>query len=162
MAMDDEETVALIAGGHTFGKAHGAGDSGKHVGPEPEAAPTEQQGLGWKTALGKAGNAEHTITSGLEGAWTRDPTAWDNDYFELLMGYEWAQVKSPDGATQWNPVTKVLTYLQVLSRADSTCSRLSLLVSPLASLLVVIVGTRHDTILGRRRRRGRRREGCAR
>jgi len=80
MAMNDEETVALIAGGHTYGKAHGAGDGDKHVGAEPEGAATEEQGLGWKNSLGK-GNAEHTITSGFEGAWTRDPTKWDNDYF---------------------------------------------------------------------------------
>lgn len=101
MAMDDEETVALIAGGHTFGKTHGAGDAAL-VGPEPEAAGIEELGLGWKSgyASGKAGD---TITSGLEGAWTPTPIAWDNSYFETLFGYEWELVKSPAGAWQWAP-----------------------------------------------------------
>ena len=102
MAMNDEETVALIAGGHTFGKAHGAGDPGKYVGPEPEAAPIAEQGLGWKNTLG-SGNAENTITSGLEGSWTKAPTTWDNGYFDLLFANEWEQTKSPAGATQWIP-----------------------------------------------------------
>jgi catalase-peroxidase len=102
MAMNDEETVALIAGGHTFGKAHGAADPNQYVGPEPEAASTEEQGLGWKNSYG-TGNAGDTITSGLEGAWTTDPAKWDNNYFENLFGYEWKQVKSPAGATQWVP-----------------------------------------------------------
>ncbi len=102
MAMNDEETVALIAGGHAFGKAHGAGDK-SHVGPEPEAAPTEELGLGWKNSFGK-GNAEDTITSGIEGAWTPTPTKWDNSYLELLFTYDWKQTKSPAGATQWIPV----------------------------------------------------------
>ena len=102
MAMDDEETVALIAGGHTFGKAHGAADPGKYVGPEPEAAPIEQQGLGWKNSFG-AGNADDTISSGLEGAWTNNPITWDNDYFDNLFGYEWELTKSPAGAHQWTP-----------------------------------------------------------
>ena len=102
MAMNDEETVALIAGGHTFGKAHGAGDPGKYVGPEPEGAPIAEQGLGWKNSLG-TGNAENTITSGLEGAWTKQPTKWDNGYFDLLFANEWEQTKSPAGATQWIP-----------------------------------------------------------
>ena len=84
MAMDDEETVALIAGGHTFGKAHGAADPGKYVGPEPEAAPIEQQGLGWKNSFG-TGNADDTISSGLEGAWTNNPITWDNNYFDNLF-----------------------------------------------------------------------------
>ena len=101
MAMNDEETVALIAGGHTFGKAHGAADAG-HVGPEPEAAPLEQQGLGWKSSYG-SGNGADTISSGLEGAWTNTPTQWDNSYFDILMGYEWDIVKSPAGAIQWIP-----------------------------------------------------------
>ncbi len=101
MAMNDEETVALIAGGHTFGKAHGA-SSAKNVGPEPEGAPIHEQGLGWKNSFGK-GNAEDTITSGLEGAWTSTPTAWSNGYFENLFGYEWKLVKSPAGAWQWTP-----------------------------------------------------------
>jgi catalase-peroxidase len=102
MAMNDEETVALIAGGHTFGKTHGAGDPNKYVGPEPEGAPIEQMGLGWKNTLG-TGAGENTISSGLEGAWTPTPTKWDNTYFELLFKYEWVQSKSPAGATQWIP-----------------------------------------------------------
>jgi catalase-peroxidase len=102
MAMDDEETVALIAGGHTFGKAHGAADADKYVGPEPEGASLEEQGLGWKNSFG-SGNADDTITSGLEGAWTTDPVKWDNNYFDNLFGYEWEQTQSPAGATQWTP-----------------------------------------------------------
>ncbi len=101
MAMNDEETVALIAGGHAFGKAHGAGDT-SHVGPNPEAAPIEDLGLGWKNSFGK-GNAEDTITSGIEGAWTATPTNWDNSYLKLLFKYDWQQTKSPAGATQWIP-----------------------------------------------------------
>jgi catalase-peroxidase len=101
MAMNDEETVALIAGGHAFGKAHGAGDP-SNVGPAPEGAPIEQMGLGWKNSFGK-GNAEDTITSGIEGAWTPTPTKWDNTYLKLLFKYDWKQVKSPAGATQWIP-----------------------------------------------------------
>ncbi|MEM9187278.1 MAG: catalase/peroxidase HPI [Planctomycetota bacterium] len=103
MAMNDEETVALIAGGHTFGKAHGAASPDGNVGAEPEAAPIEQQGLGWKNTYG-AGNAGDTITSGLEGAWTSTPTEWSNGYFENLFAYEWELVKSPAGAWQWAPV----------------------------------------------------------
>jgi catalase-peroxidase len=106
MAMNDEETVALTAGGHAFGKMHGAGDA-KNVGPEPEGASIEEQGLGWKNAFGK-GNAEDTITSGIEGAWTPTPTKWDNSYLKLLMNNEWKQVKSPAGATQWIPVDESL------------------------------------------------------
>jgi catalase-peroxidase len=102
MAMDDEETVALIAGGHTFGKAHGAANPEGHVGAEPEAAGLEQQGLGWANNLG-TGAGENTISSGLEGAWTPTPTKWDNSYFETLFGFEWVQTKSPAGATQWIP-----------------------------------------------------------
>ncbi len=102
MAMNDEETVALIAGGHTFGKAHGASDPNQYVGPEPEGAPTEEQGLGWKNSYG-TGNAGDTITSGLEGAWTTEPAKWDNNYFENLFGYEWELTKSPAGAKQWTP-----------------------------------------------------------
>jgi catalase-peroxidase len=101
MAMNDEETVALIAGGHTFGKAHGAA-SAENVGPEPEAAGIEEQGLGWKNKFGK-GNAGDTITSGLEGAWSITPTQWSNSYFDNLFGYEWELVKSPAGAWQWTP-----------------------------------------------------------
>ena len=99
MAMNDEETVALVAGGHTFGKAHGAGDP-KLVGPEPEGAPVEQQGLGWKNAFG-SGKGAHTTTSGIEGAWKPNPTQWDMGYFDMLFGYEWELVKSPAGAHQW-------------------------------------------------------------
>ncbi len=102
MAMNDEETVALIAGGHTFGKAHGAADPSEYVGPEPEGASLEEQGLGWKNRFGK-GNAGDTITSGLEGAWTSTPTQWSNEYFDNLFGYEWELVKSPAGAWQWTP-----------------------------------------------------------
>jgi catalase-peroxidase len=102
MAMDDEETVALIAGGHTFGKTHGAADPNEYVGPEPEAAPLQQMGLGWKNSFG-TGSGDDTITSGLEGAWTPTPTAWDNSYFETLFGYEWQLSKSPAGAHQWIP-----------------------------------------------------------
>jgi catalase-peroxidase len=101
MAMNDEETVALVAGGHAFGKAHGAGDK-SNVGPDPEAAPIEQLGLGWKNLFGK-GNAEDTITSGLEGAWTPNPTKWDNSYLELMFKYDWKLTKSPAGAHQWIP-----------------------------------------------------------
>ena len=102
MAMNDEETVALIAGGHTFGKAHGAADPGEHVGREPEAAPTEEQGLGWKNNYG-TGNAGDTIGSGLEGAWTPTPIQWDNSFFDTLFAYDWDLVKSPAGAQQWIP-----------------------------------------------------------
>jgi len=102
MAMDDEETVALVAGGHTFGKAHGAGDP-KLVGPEPEGAPLEAQGLGWINALG-TGHGVHTTTSGIEGAWKPNPTQWDMGYFDMLFGYEWELTKSPAGAQQWRPV----------------------------------------------------------
>ncbi len=102
MAMDDEETVALVAGGHTFGKAHGAGDPGKFVGREPEGAEIEEQGLGWKNSFG-SGKGVHTITSGIEGAWTPTPISWDNSYFETLFGYEWELTRSPAGAQQWRP-----------------------------------------------------------
>ena len=102
MAMNDEETVALIAGGHSFGKTHGAADPSKYVGKEPAAASIEEQSMGWKNTFGK-GNAEDTITSGLEGAWTTTPTQWSNNYFENLFGYEWELTKSPAGAHQWKP-----------------------------------------------------------
>ena len=101
MAMNDEETVALVAGGHTFGKAHGAGDPSL-LGPEPEAAPIEAQGLGWISRFG-SGNAADTTTSGIEGAWKPHPTTWDNGYFEMLFGYEWELTRSPAGAHQWTP-----------------------------------------------------------
>nr|WP_272914825.1 catalase/peroxidase HPI [Silvanigrella paludirubra] len=102
MAMNDEETVALVAGGHTFGKTHGAADPSKYVGPEPEGAEIEEQGLGWKNTFG-TGKGAHAITSGLEGAWTATPIKWDNSYFETLFGYEWELTKSPAGAHQWIP-----------------------------------------------------------
>jgi catalase-peroxidase len=102
MAMNDEETVALIAGGHTFGKAHGAADPEDHVGPEPEGASLEEQGLGWRNSFG-SGSGGDTITSGLEGAWTTDPVKWDNNYFDNLFGYDWELTKSPAGASQWTP-----------------------------------------------------------
>jgi catalase-peroxidase len=102
MAMNDEETVALIAGGHSFGKTHGAADPNKYVGKEPAGASIEEQGQGWKNTFG-TGNAGSTITSGLEGAWTTTPTKWSNNYFENLFGYEWELSKSPAGAHQWKP-----------------------------------------------------------
>ncbi|RMG64876.1 MAG: catalase-peroxidase, partial [Bacteroidetes bacterium] len=102
MAMNDEETVALIAGGHTFGKTHGAGDPGKYVGREPAAAPIHEMSMGWNNTMG-SGNGENTITSGLEGAWTTTPTQWSNNYFENLFGFEWELYKSPAGAHQWRP-----------------------------------------------------------
>jgi len=102
MAMNDEETVALIAGGHTFGKTHGAADPSKYVGKEPAAASIEEQGLGWKNTF-NSGNGVNTISSGLEGAWTTTPTQWSNNYFENLFGYEWELTKSPAGAHQWKP-----------------------------------------------------------
>jgi catalase-peroxidase len=101
MAMNDEETLALIVGGHTFGKTHGAVDPG-NIGPEPEAAPLEQQGLGWRNSSGN-GNGVHTLTSGLEGAWTKQPTKWDNGFLENLFEYEWELTTSPAGAKQWTP-----------------------------------------------------------
>ncbi|MCA9826289.1 MAG: catalase-peroxidase, partial [Dehalococcoidia bacterium] len=101
MAMNDEETLALIAGGHTFGKAHGAAPD-SHVGPEPEAAPLEEQGLGWSNSF-ESGVGAHAITSGLEGAWTNAPTEWDNNFFENLYNLEWELTKSPAGKSQWTP-----------------------------------------------------------
>jgi catalase-peroxidase len=102
MAMNDEETVALVAGGHTFGKCHGAADPGQYVGPEPEAAGIEEQGLGWKNSFG-SGKGVHTISSGIEGAWTTNPIQWDHDYLNILFKYEWVLTKSPAGAKQWTP-----------------------------------------------------------
>ena len=102
MAMNDEETVALTAGGHTFGKCHGAGDAALYVGPEPEGAGIAEQGLGWKSSYG-SGKGGDAITSGIEGAWTPNPTQWDNGYFDMLFGYEWELTKSPAGAWQWTP-----------------------------------------------------------
>jgi catalase-peroxidase len=100
--MNDEETVALIAGGHTFGKAHGAAEPSKYVGPEPEGAGIEEQGLGWQNTFG-SGKGVHAISSGLEGAWTTNPVKWDNNYFDNLFGHEWELTKSPAGAQQWTP-----------------------------------------------------------
>ena len=102
MAMNDEETVALCAGGHTFGKTHGAADPGKYVGPAPEGGEIEEQGFGWKNSF-NSGKGVHTISSGLEGAWTTNPIKWDNDYFDILFGYEWELTRSPAGAQQWTP-----------------------------------------------------------
>ncbi len=102
MAMNDEETVALVAGGHTFGKAHGAGDPNKYVGREPEGAPIQDQGFGWRNSMG-SGKGVDTITSGIEGAWTRNPIRWDDDYFAILLDNEWELTKSPAGAHQWVP-----------------------------------------------------------
>ena len=102
MAMNDEETVALVAGGHTFGKAHGAADPDKYVGREPEGASIEEQGFGWKNSFG-SGKGVHTISSGLEGAWKPNPTTWDNGYFDTLFGFEWELTKGPGGAQQWTP-----------------------------------------------------------
>jgi catalase-peroxidase len=102
MAMNDEETLALIAGGHTFGKTHGAADADEHVGPEPEGAPLEQMGLGWKNSFG-TGKGKDAITSGIEVTWTATPTRWDNSFLETLFGYEWELTKSPAGANQWQP-----------------------------------------------------------
>jgi catalase-peroxidase len=105
MAMDDEETVALIAGGHTFGKTHGAANADDYVGREPEGASIEEQGLGWHNSFG-TGKGKDTITSGLEGTWTTTPTAWDNSFFEILFGYEWELFESPHGAKQWRPTDR--------------------------------------------------------
>ena len=102
MAMNDEETVALVAGGHTFGKCHGAANPGEHVGAEPEGAGIEDQGLGWTNRFG-SGSGVHTISSGIEGAWTTNPIQWDNDYFDILFKYEWQLTQSPAGAKQWTP-----------------------------------------------------------
>jgi len=102
MAMNDEETVALIAGGHTFGKTHGAADPDTYVGPEPEGAPLEEQGLGWKNSFG-TGSGNDAVTSGLEGIWTTTPKQWDNSFLEILFGYEWELFTSPAGASQWRP-----------------------------------------------------------
>jgi catalase-peroxidase len=118
MAMNDEETVALIAGGHTFGKAHGAADPNKYVGREPAAAGIEEQGLGWKNTFG-SGHGDDTITSGVEGAWTPNPIKWDNDYFNVLLGYEWELTKSPAGAYQWTP-TKASSAPTAPAAGDSS------------------------------------------
>src|SRR6476469_4962265 len=103
MAMNDEETAALIVGGHSFGKTHGAAPAPAHVGPEPEATGIEEQGLGWKNKF-KSGKGSDAITSGLEGAWTNNPTKWDNGFLENLFKYEWELTESPAGAKQWTPI----------------------------------------------------------
>ncbi|ADZ90365.1 catalase/peroxidase HPI [Marinomonas mediterranea] len=125
MAMNDEETVALVAGGHTFGKAHGAGDAAL-VGPEPEAAPMEEMGFGWTNKHG-TGNGVDTITSGIEGAWTPTPTQWDMGYFDVLFGYEWALSKSPAGALQWAPVE--LTEADHAPQVDGSDNKVSIMMT---------------------------------
>ncbi|WCN12475.1 catalase/peroxidase HPI [Marinomonas mediterranea] len=125
MAMNDEETVALVAGGHTFGKAHGAGDAAL-VGPEPEAAPMEEMGFGWANKHG-TGNGVDTITSGIEGAWTPTPTQWDMGYFDVLFGYEWALSKSPAGALQWAPVE--LTEDDHAPQVDGSGNKVSIMMT---------------------------------
>ena len=102
MAMNDEETVALVAGGHTFGKAHGAADPDKYVGAEPHGASIEEMSTCWKNSY-QSGVLDDTITSGLEGAWTPNPTQWDDQYFDVLLNYDWELTKSPAGAHQWTP-----------------------------------------------------------
>jgi catalase-peroxidase len=125
MAMDDAETVALVAGGHTFGKSHGAGDA-SHVGPDPEGADIAAQGLGWLSDYG-SGKGEHTITSGIEGAWTANPTRWDMGYFDVLFGYEWALEKSPAGAWQW--AAKNLAPKDHAPAADDSSRRVPLMMT---------------------------------
>ncbi|KJS06822.1 MAG: hydroperoxidase, partial [Gammaproteobacteria bacterium BRH_c0] len=125
MAMDDYETVALTAGGHTFGKTHGAGDAAL-VGPEPEAAPIEQMGFGWKSSHG-SGKGRDTITSGLEGAWTPTPTQWDMSYFDVLFGNEWELSKSPAGANQWVP--KNLAEKDMAPDAEDASKRVGIMMS---------------------------------
>lgn len=138
MAMDDEETVALIAGGHTFGKSHGAGDA-SNVGPEPEAASIEQQGLGWKSDFG-IGHGDDAIGSGIEGAWTTNPTQWDNNYFELLFGYDWDLVKSPAGAWQWIPVNPKDKHLVPMAHDTSRKVKTMMMTADLALRMDPIYG----------------------
>ena len=127
MSMNDEETVALIAGGHNFGKTHGAASPDKYVGPAPEAASIVEQGLGWKNSFG-SGNANDTISSGLEGAWSNHPTSWSGDYFDNLLEYEWVLTKSPGGAHQWVPMKG--TYLGSVPDAhDSTTNHLPMMLT---------------------------------
>ena len=130
MAMNDEETVALIAGGHTFGKTHGAGTE-EHIGPDPEAAPLENQGLGWKNDLG-TGKGDDTITSGLEVTWTYHPTRWDNEFFHILFSYEWEKFKSPGGAWQWRPQNGAGDDLVPLAHDPSSKREPRMLTSDLA------------------------------
>lgn len=131
MAMNDEETVALIAGGHTFGKTHGAGDPDEFVGPEPEGAPLEQQGLGWKQTLGD-GKGDNVITSGLEVTWTYHPVRWDNEFFHILFAYEWELFQSPAGANQWRPVNSAGSDLVPLAHDGSKHREPRMLTSDLA------------------------------
>jgi catalase-peroxidase len=130
MAMNDEETVALIAGGHTFGKTHGAGQE-EHIGPDPEAAPMENQGLGWKNDLG-TGKGDDTITSGLEVTWTYHPTRWDNEFFHILFSYEWELFKSPGGAWQWRPINGAGSDLVPLAHDPSKRREPRMLTSDIA------------------------------
>ncbi len=130
MAMNDEETVALIAGGHTFGKTHGAGQE-EHIGPDPEAAPMENMGLGWKNDLG-TGKGDDTITSGLEVTWTYHPTRWDNEFFHILFSYEWEKFKSPGGAWQWRPTNGAGDDLVPLAHDPSRRREPRMLTSDLA------------------------------
>ena len=130
MAMNDEETVALIAGGHTFGKTHGAGQE-EHIGPDPEAAPMENMGLGWKNDLG-TGKGDDTITSGLEVTWTYHPTRWDNEFFHILFSYEWELFKSPGGAWQWRPTNGAGDDLVPLAHDPSRRREPRMLTSDLA------------------------------
>ncbi len=131
MAMNDEETVALIAGGHTFGKTHGAGDPDQYVGPEPEGASIEEQGLGWKQSLGD-GKGDNVITSGLEVTWTYHPARWDNEYFHILFGYEWELFKSPAGANQWRPKNNAGADMVPLAHDDTQRREPRMLTSDLA------------------------------
>ncbi|KAA1376353.1 catalase/peroxidase HPI [Aeromicrobium fastidiosum] len=131
MAMNDEETVALIAGGHTFGKTHGAGDPDQFVGPEPEGASIEEQGLGWKQSLGD-GKGDNVITSGLEVTWTYHPSRWDNEFFHILFGYEWELFKSPAGANQWRPVGSAGSDMVPLAHDDTKRREPRMLTSDLA------------------------------
>ena len=130
MAMDDEETVALIAGGHTFGKTHGAAPD-SHLGPDPEAAPIENQGLGWINAYG-TGKGDDTITSGLEVTWTYHPTRWDNEFFHILFSYEWELFQSPAGANQWRPKNGAGDDLVPLAHDPSTRREPRMLTTDLA------------------------------
>ena len=126
MAMNDEETVALVAGGHTFGKAHGAADPSKYVGVEPHGASIEEMSTGWKNSFG-SGVLDDTITSGLEGAWTPNPTQWDHDYFEVLLNYDWELTKSPAGAHQWKPTAA--SHAKMAPKAGDANGRQDLMMS---------------------------------
>jgi catalase-peroxidase len=131
MAMNDYETVALVAGGHTFGKAHGAADPNKYVGPEPAAAPIAEQGLGWRSSYG-SGSGDDTISSGLEGAWTPNPIQWDNDYFNVLLGYDWELTKSPAGAHQWTPTAASMAKQAPQAHDASKTQRLMMTTADMA------------------------------